>query len=191
MDENSDGYVSPGELHSGLLSRGYEEDQVAVLFEKLDSNTDGKVSLDEFLDGMMATAARGSPEEGDDQALRLLVHDFIQIDVDKDGFLDSNELFEGLRERGYGQDQISELFGRLDVNKDGKISMHEWLEGMTGGSSFSRLRKAIANSTSDDIKKVRMLCPSLLEFVSSNSFAWHFFCFVCGCHVVGCSYLEF
>lgn len=55
------------------------------------------------------------------------------IDTNKDGFLSEDELFQGLCKRGYEQDELQDLFGRLDTDGDGRISRNEFLEGMLKG----------------------------------------------------------
>jgi hypothetical protein len=53
------------------------------------------------------------------------------LDVNKDGHLSEDELFDGLLRRGWNQDELQNLFGTLDLNGDGKISKSEYLDGMS------------------------------------------------------------
>ena len=53
------------------------------------------------------------------------------LDVNKDGHLSEDELFDGLLRRGWNQDELQNLFGTLDLNGDGKITKSEYLDGMS------------------------------------------------------------
>ncbi|CAH8652468.1 unnamed protein product [Heterobilharzia americana] len=50
LDRNRDGAVSCAELKQGLVSCGFGDENLKSLMEFLDSNHDGKISLDEFLE---------------------------------------------------------------------------------------------------------------------------------------------
>mmetsp|Transcript_2430 Transcript_2430/g.6177 ORF Transcript_2430/g.6177 Transcript_2430/m.6177 type:complete len:105 (-) Transcript_2430:1203-1517(-) len=52
LDVNKDGVLSPDELFNGLCQRDWDQDEIQSLFERLDTNGDGRVSLAEYLDGM-------------------------------------------------------------------------------------------------------------------------------------------
>jgi len=52
LDVNMDGVLSEHELHEGLCNRGWEQDELQGLFQELDANGDGVVTLDEYLNGM-------------------------------------------------------------------------------------------------------------------------------------------
>jgi Ca2+-binding EF-hand superfamily protein len=74
-------------------------------FDRIDTNTDKKIDLKEFLDAAGKT--------------------FDAVDKNKDGYLDKNELNALLQPGG------DSLEG-LDANRDGKIDRHEFLNGATG-----------------------------------------------------------
>ena len=54
MDVNGDKALSSDELHAGLtrgcLQGKYDQDEIQEMFGKLDTNKDGHISLDEYLD---------------------------------------------------------------------------------------------------------------------------------------------
>jgi Ca2+-binding EF-hand superfamily protein len=49
IDKNKDGWLSPSELHQGLLSAGWMQDDVSMLFDLIDTNKDGRVTKAEFV----------------------------------------------------------------------------------------------------------------------------------------------
>jgi len=52
LDKNGDGFLSEDELFDGLCGRGWDQDELQDLFSNLDTNRDGRVSLEEYLNGM-------------------------------------------------------------------------------------------------------------------------------------------
>jgi len=61
MDSNADGFLTPEELESGLLDRGHDPEAVSDIFEKLDVEKEGRISLDHFIAGWDAAAAGQIP----------------------------------------------------------------------------------------------------------------------------------
>ena len=136
FDLNRDGRISKPEIIQVVLhqqqqaaaARGprvpdamtreqFLESQLKELME-LDSNSDGKVSLDEFL--VSAGPAdndpnlpKGTPPLA--QRRQALTQRFRELDANKDGFIDRGEWTKLLEKR----------FAELDANKDGKITQQE------------------------------------------------------------------
>ena len=52
---------------------------------------------------------------------------FDKLDVNKNGSLSSDELFDGLLSAGWEQDEVSSLFDNIDANGDNKITKEEFL----------------------------------------------------------------
>jgi len=59
LDANKDGWLSSDELFHGLLSAGWEQDEVSQLFDELDADGNGKITREEFLSYNWSRAARG------------------------------------------------------------------------------------------------------------------------------------
>eukprot|EP01052_Picozoa_sp_SAG31_P029670 SAG31_NODE_2967_length_4841_cov_4.952552_6_plen_120_part_00 len=51
IDKDGDGSLSQIELSSGLSDFGLMDEQIEMLFFQLDANSDGRISLDEWLGG--------------------------------------------------------------------------------------------------------------------------------------------
>ncbi|CAH8652454.1 unnamed protein product [Heterobilharzia americana] len=52
LDKDGDGTVSSEELRNCLVACGFNEKDAKPLMEYLDSNKDGKITLDEFLNAL-------------------------------------------------------------------------------------------------------------------------------------------
>jgi Ca2+-binding EF-hand superfamily protein len=139
MDQNKDGWLSPSELHSALLSCGWEQDQVCRLFDLIDVDNDGRITKTEFISYRSKIAAPfdqpassrkskiRSVEDTKDQNSHMLSFEFDRIDKNKDGFLSPSELHQGLLSSGWDQDEVCKLFDVIDVNRDGRISKAEFI----------------------------------------------------------------
>jgi hypothetical protein len=128
IDRNKDGWLSPQELHHGLLNSGWEQDQVCGLFDFIDTNHDGKITKEEFI-------SYRSQQKTQDMALdpsQVLS----QFDEDKDGGLNLRELaklIKSVNEReGFLIDNdvgtyIKEQLADADKDGDKKLSMAEFV----------------------------------------------------------------
>ncbi len=142
IDKNKDGWLSPSELHSALLSCGWEQDQVCRLFDMIDVDHDGKITKAEFISYRLKCAAPFAPSQqqsssryrkalpvldAHEQKSHWLSFEFDRIDKNKDGFLSPSELHQGLLSSGWDQNEVCKLFDVIDVNKDGRISKAEFI----------------------------------------------------------------
>ena len=92
------------------------------LHSYLDADKDGRVTLQEFYD--MKTV----------QILKIF---FDGLDVNEDGFVESNEarLESFLRPAFLVGNITDEVFSYLDLNKDGELSMWDVYDSLRGGSN--------------------------------------------------------
>ena len=63
---------------------------------------------------------------------------FDQIDKDKSGGIDKDELLFHLLELGQEYETISDMFARLDADNDGSISRQEFVDGFERYQAFCR-----------------------------------------------------
>ncbi|TDJ70160.1 MAG: hypothetical protein E2O38_12005 [Proteobacteria bacterium] len=105
MDSDSSGTISTEEFSQYIQERRQERRQRS--FKHMDTNADGRVGLDEYLDVKRERAERR----------------FKSIDKDANGMISAEE-FTALK---YGRKKHSgkRIFGRLDDNSDGQIDKEE------------------------------------------------------------------
>jgi Ca2+-binding EF-hand superfamily protein len=134
IDKNKDGWLSPSELHQGLLSCGWDQDRVCGLFDLIDTDKDGKVSKAEFISYREKTESQANSKgkkAGPTSTLKdpkgYLAFEFDRIDKNKDGWLSPSELHQGLLSAGWMQDDVSMLFELIDTNKDGRVTKAEFI----------------------------------------------------------------
>ena len=126
VDKNKDGMVELAEFayHCAKFSEATFE-QLEALFKKLDTNGDGKISWEEYLDFMYKRILSYREKS----TLEL----FKRLDVDGDGQVTDNEVkarsFEAF---GYHMtdDEVKDFFKKVDANSDGKISFEEFKKFM-------------------------------------------------------------
>lgn len=109
-------------------------EEVKWVFDKFDTNRDGKISLEEYKSAMrtMKWVDLGDTES--------VVESFKVMDSDGDGFIDFKEfveMFKGDEER-VKETEIKSAFQVFDLNGDGKISAEELSQVLKSlGESFS------------------------------------------------------
>jgi len=125
-DRNKDGFLSKDEL----------PERFRYLFEKLDTDKDGKISRAELEKGIYHMQSKRRPsdfvfilvemsdcDECCAEELQV-VYDFIRkLDKNNDGKIDADELKAGRSD--LVKKRIDGIFAELDANKDGKISKEE------------------------------------------------------------------
>ncbi|XP_002285223.1 calmodulin-like protein 30 [Vitis vinifera] len=96
-------------------------DELKKVFDKFDSNKDGKISEEEYKAVLGALVKEG---------VRTEVEKIFQVaDLDGDGFIDFKEFVE-VHKKGGGVKtrDIQSAFRAFDLNRDGKINAEELLE---------------------------------------------------------------
>lgn len=120
LDRNENGTLDGAEVDERML-------------ESMDSDDDGKITLDEF---KAAAPRQPGPQRPEDV--------FRQRDKNSDGKLDKTEI-------------ESDLLKDLDGNRDGELDLDEWRDGHKPEKVFARLDKNKDGSLGSDEVEPRML----------------------------------
>ncbi|XP_055822731.1 calmodulin-like protein 7 [Solanum dulcamara] len=139
FDKNNDGFITNQELKQSLKNIGIFMEDVDILemVEKVDSNKDGLIDLDEFYElcytflGIEKVVSEKEEEEGD------LKDAFDVFDNDKDGLISEEELSKVLSSLGLNQgkklDDCKEMIRNVDVDGDGMVNFDEFKKMMRDG----------------------------------------------------------
>ncbi|XP_060172041.1 calmodulin-like protein 3 [Lycium barbarum] len=142
FDKNSDGYITKQELKQSLKNIGiYMEDQdIVEMVDKVDSNKDGLIDLDEFYElchtflGIEEVVSEGVNQEEEENRERDLKDAFDVFDYDKDGLISEEELSKVLSSLGLNQgrklDECKEMIRKVDVDGDGMVNFDEFKKMM-------------------------------------------------------------
>ncbi|KAL2333562.1 hypothetical protein Fmac_014775 [Flemingia macrophylla] len=115
---NSNNFKSKETSNSEAFNFQPKSEEMKWVFDKFDSNKDGKISLEEYKQAVR-TMGWGI---GDTEA----VESFKVIDTDGDGFIDSKEFTDMFNvEERVKETEIKSAFQVFDLNGDGKISAEE------------------------------------------------------------------
>ncbi|KAG9443050.1 hypothetical protein H6P81_018904 [Aristolochia fimbriata] len=135
IDVDRNGAISLEEMRHALakdLPWRLKEPRVLEILQAMDSNTDGLVDFTEFV---AATLHVHQLEEHDSNKWQQVSQAaFEKFDVDKDGFITSEELRMHTGLKG----SIDPLLEEADIDKDGKISLSEFRRLLRTASLSSR-----------------------------------------------------
>tara|TARA_B110000977_G_scaffold190319_2_gene260954 strand:+ start:1461 stop:1733 length:273 start_codon:yes stop_codon:yes gene_type:complete len=73
-----------------------------------------------------------SPPKLSENQKREIKSIFVLYDMNKNGVLDKKELNEALKDTGYDDDEIEEMFDEYDVDGDGDINLGEFEKMLEG-----------------------------------------------------------
>jgi len=145
IDLDNDGQIDMGDLTKFLEDQGESKEGAKMraleIIQQVDQDSDGKVSMQEFMNAKLARKI-GADE-------RLIRRQFQRIDKDKNGFITPDELSK-LFNWTLTEDVIKKMINEIDENNDGKISYNEFLKAMKHGA-FER--KHITKEMSSRIRE--------------------------------------
>jgi Ca2+-binding EF-hand superfamily protein len=144
LDVNGDGHIDSDDIELLVKNHGdaygFPEDtpeyaelaqRTRAIWEQIklfDSDGDGVVSLDEYVDGFEAFLSRRDVFL---ESMDVLVDSFYEMaDQDRDGALAERELILHFRAWNHSEEQAREAFPRLDRNGNGAISKEDWMANL-------------------------------------------------------------
>lgn len=146
FDKNNDGFITKQELKQSLKNIGIfmEDGDILEMVEKVDSNKDGLIDLDEFYElchGFLGIEKVVREEEGEGEGEGEEEGDlkdaFNVFDYDKDGLISGEELSKVLSSLGLNQgkrlDDCKEMIRNVDVDGDGMVNFDEFKKMMRDG----------------------------------------------------------
>ena len=125
FDKDSSGTITTKELGTVMRNLGQNpsEEELKQLIREVDLNGDGTIDFKEFLCLMV--------KKMDDTDIDLELHDaFKFFDMDKDGYITSLELRNGMNNLGdeYTPEEAEEMIKEGDLDNDGKINYDEFMK---------------------------------------------------------------
>ncbi|KAL7239677.1 hypothetical protein ACSBR2_005547 [Camellia fascicularis] len=145
FDKNNDGFITKRELKESLGNIGIDitENEVVDMVEKVDSNGDGLIDLDEFCGLYESMVSReeviGEEEEGGGKGVGEgdLKEAFAVFDGNGDGLITVEELglvlsSLGLKE-GKRVESCKEMISKVDMDGDGMVNFDEFKSMMKAG----------------------------------------------------------
>lgn len=134
FDKNHDGKISSEELGCVLRTLGHNHSskEVEEMIKNVDTNENGFVEYDEFLNMMLRASKEQHTASSSDEARKREA--FAVFDMDGNGYIDKHELKYVMRRLGenLSDDDLRAMFTEADLNGDGLIDYDE----------FSRLHMA-------------------------------------------------
>ncbi|XP_015059818.1 calmodulin-like protein 3 [Solanum pennellii] len=143
FDKNNDGYITKQELKLSLKNIGIlmDDKDIVDMVEKVDTNKDGLIDLDEFyelchtflgIDGVEQEGEMNEEEVANRE--RDLKEAFDVFDHDKDGLISEEELSKILSSLGMKEgkklDHCKEMIKKVDVDGDGMVNFDEFKKMM-------------------------------------------------------------
>ncbi|CAK9147113.1 unnamed protein product [Ilex paraguariensis] len=141
FDKNNDGYITKQELRESLKNIGIfmEEREVVGMIEKVDSNGDGLIDLDEFCELFGDLEGRREKERSEDEGggEGYLKEAFDVFDGDGDGLITVEELGLVLSSLGFKEgkklEDCKEMIRKVDLDGDGMVNLDEFKTMMKAG----------------------------------------------------------
>jgi calcium-dependent protein kinase len=120
FDANGDGQLGPDEIRKMMMHLGKNEGEAKEMFEVMDEDKSGAVSIEEFTTGAMMGRVGASEAE--------MKKAFEIFDLDGDGFVSMKEIERVCN--WLSPEAVAGLVKEVDQNGDGKINFNEWIKAM-------------------------------------------------------------
>ena len=157
LDENDDGSITRAEMQTRLISYGYPEERIELVFGKIDTNNDDVIDAREWGDAYVKhPTLRTAPGLGG--ALKEKLHAdadaaFAVLDEDKDGSLTEAELRTYLVDCcGYGDDLPATVLKAIDFDASGQVDRDEFRQAFVKHPSM-RTAPGFGGQPCDPLKK--------------------------------------
>jgi len=130
LDKDRKGHISTGDLGSIMKSLGQElpEDELQEMIRSIDTDGNGEIDFDEFLE-LMANKMAGGDEEAE------LQETFKYFDQGGKGYITRENLKEAMAKMGnnLSEIEVDDMINEADIDGDGTIDYGEFVKMMTGG----------------------------------------------------------
>lgn len=123
FDLNNDGHITKEELGTVMKQLGREttDNDLQTMINDADTNGNGVVELDEFIQMMKNQTKSMSSDDAIRQAFRV-------FDKNGDNYINRDEIRTAMNNLGENvtEKEVDEMLSCMDINKDGKVSFEEF-----------------------------------------------------------------
>ena len=136
LDKDKSGTISYDELRQGLSRAGYQlaDSEAHQLLSAIDTDGNGVLDLNEIFASLVDWSDLHKDKNWPDWCRKM----FENLDIDKSGAIDLDELTKLLPQNMKGQRTVNALrmLREVDTNGDGKISYEEFMQMMNAEDEF-------------------------------------------------------
>jgi len=131
FDKDGDGRITREELAEvmqSLVSQRATPDEIADMIHNMDSDGNGTIEFEEFLDHMLLTGNHGEKDQNEE-----LTEAFKIFDKDGNGLISRDELEQVMRSLGerLTTEEVVEMINEADIDGDGQIDYKEFVNMMS------------------------------------------------------------
>ena len=140
VDADGGGSVDAQELTDAAVAHGMTADEGKAMFDLMDADSDGKVTLDEWKAAINTFEGCGNGGEELKKLVKKVKEDpdedwcdpavqekyFNMVDDDESGSVDADELTVVAQAHGMTADEAKDMFDLMDENDDGEVTLDEW-----------------------------------------------------------------
>jgi len=126
FDSNKDGEITIAELDKVMRSHGivHSTSELEEMVFRVDTNSNGSVDFDEFVDLVVSHNGVGVEEGVDDDIAQV----FKMFDKDGNGKISADEVRSTMKELGENltPQEVKAMISEADIDGDGQIDIHEF-----------------------------------------------------------------